>query len=147
MPITEVNDALAISETRQRNIALRFEYAMENPIFARDSQLRAAVSEPKTHSFYSNSGDLTRSTRKSLGIAIVRFWCAECGASLSGGSQTGAQGTCPQLSTSAYKSHHFATKLYKRAQNQCSLVYPYPSVSDFAGRNSDHGPSKTQAKT
>ena len=26
-------------------------------------------------------------------------------------------------------------------------VYPYPSVSDFAGRNSDHGPSKTQTKT
>ena len=26
-------------------------------------------------------------------------------------------------------------------------VYPYPSVSDFAGRNSDRGPSKTQTKT
>ena len=26
-------------------------------------------------------------------------------------------------------------------------VYPYPRVSDFAGRNSDHDPSKTQTKT
>ena len=26
-------------------------------------------------------------------------------------------------------------------------VYPYPRVSDFEGRNSDHGPSKTQTKT
>ena len=26
-------------------------------------------------------------------------------------------------------------------------VYPYPRVSDFSGRNSDHGPGKTQTKT
>ena len=32
-------------------------------------------------------------------------------------------------------------------ESQRSFVYPYPSVSDFAGRNSDHGPSKTQTKT
>ena len=30
---------------------------------------------------------------------------------------------------------------------QCSFVYPYPSVSDLAGGNSDHGPRKTQTKT
>ena len=30
---------------------------------------------------------------------------------------------------------------------QCSFVYPYPSVSDLAGGNSDHGPRKTRAKT
>ena len=27
-------------------------------------------------------------------------------------------------------------------QPQCEFVYPYPSVSDFDARNSDHGPSK-----
>ena len=32
-------------------------------------------------------------------------------------------------------------------ESQGSLVYPYPSVSDLAGGNSDHGPSKTQTKT
>ena len=26
-------------------------------------------------------------------------------------------------------------------------VYAYPNVSEFAGRSSDHGPSKTQTKT
>ena len=31
--------------------------------------------------------------------------------------------------------------------NQRSFVYPYPSVPVFAGRNSDHGRSKTQTKT
>ena len=30
--------------------------------------------------------------------------------------------------------------------NQRSFVYPYPSVSVFAGRNSDHDRSKTRAK-
>ena len=30
---------------------------------------------------------------------------------------------------------------------QCSFVYPYPSVSDLAGGNSDHGPRKTRTKT
>ena len=35
--------------------------------------------------------------------------------------------------------------LSRTFQRPC--VYPYPSVSDFAGRNSDHGPSKTQTKT
>ena len=32
-------------------------------------------------------------------------------------------------------------------ENQCSFVYPYPSVSDLAGGNSDHGPRKTRTKT
>ena len=31
--------------------------------------------------------------------------------------------------------------------NECSLAYPYSSVSDFAGLNSDHGPSKTETET
>ena len=31
--------------------------------------------------------------------------------------------------------------------DQRSFVYPYPSFSDFAGRNSDHDPSKRQTKT
>ena len=44
---------------------------------ASDLRFRAAISEPKTHSFCGISGDLAPSTRKSLAIAIVRFWCAK----------------------------------------------------------------------
>ena len=44
---------------------------------ASDLRFRAAISEPKTPSFCGISGDLAQSTRKSLAIAIVRFWCAE----------------------------------------------------------------------
>ena len=44
---------------------------------ASDLRFRAAISEPKTHSFCRISGDLAPSTRKSLAIAMVRFWCAK----------------------------------------------------------------------
>ena len=44
---------------------------------ASDLRFRAAISGPKTPSFCGISGDLAPSTRKSLAIAIVRFWCAE----------------------------------------------------------------------
>ena len=44
---------------------------------ASDLRFRAAISEPKTPSFCGISGDLAHSTRKSLAIAIVRFWCAK----------------------------------------------------------------------
>ena len=44
---------------------------------ASDLRFRAAISESKTHSFCGISGDLAPSTRKSLAIAIVRFWCAK----------------------------------------------------------------------
>ena len=44
---------------------------------ASDLRFRAAISEPKTPSFCGVSGDLAQSTRKSLAIAIVRFWCAK----------------------------------------------------------------------
>ena len=44
---------------------------------ASDLRFRAAISEPKTPSFCGISGDLAKSTRKSLAIAIVRFWCAK----------------------------------------------------------------------
>ena len=44
---------------------------------ASDLRFRAAISEPKTPSFCGISGDLAQSTRKSLAIAIVRFWCPE----------------------------------------------------------------------
>ena len=45
---------------------------------ASDLRFRAAISDPETHSFYGNSGDLAQSTRKSLAtiIAIVQFWRA-----------------------------------------------------------------------
>ena len=44
---------------------------------ASDLRFRAAISEPKTPSFCGIAGDLAPSTRKSLAIAIVRFWCAK----------------------------------------------------------------------
>ena len=44
---------------------------------ASDLRFRAAISEPKTLSFCGMSGDLAPSMRKSLAIAIVRFWCAK----------------------------------------------------------------------
>ena len=44
---------------------------------ASDLRFRAAISEPKTPSFCGISGDLAQSTRKSLAIAIVRFWCTK----------------------------------------------------------------------
>ena len=44
---------------------------------ASDLRFRAAISEPKTPSFCGMSGDFPPSTRKSLAIAIVRFWCAK----------------------------------------------------------------------
>ena len=44
---------------------------------ASDLRFRAAISEPKAPSFCGISGDLAPSTRKSLAIAIVRFWCAK----------------------------------------------------------------------
>ena len=44
---------------------------------ASDLRFRAAISEPKTPSFCRISGDLAHSTRKSVAIAIVRFWCAK----------------------------------------------------------------------
>ena len=46
---------------------------------ASDLRFQAAISEPKTRSFCGNSGDLAASTRKSLAIAIVRFWRAKLG--------------------------------------------------------------------
>ena len=52
---------------------------------ASDLRFRAAISEPKTPSFCGISGDLAPSTRKSLAIAIVRFWCAKAYVKNSGG--------------------------------------------------------------
>ena len=36
---------------------------------------------------------------------------------------------------------------FEKCPCQCSFVYPYPSVSDLAGENSDHSPRKTRTKT
>ena len=44
---------------------------------ASDLRFRAAISEPETPSFCGISGDLALSSRKSLSIAILRFWCAK----------------------------------------------------------------------
>ena len=73
MPIADPRNR-AISKRRESTAALRFKDAME---IASDLRFRAAISEPKTSSFCGISGDLAPSTRKSLAIAIVRFWCAK----------------------------------------------------------------------
>ena len=44
---------------------------------ASDLRSRAAISEPESPSFCRISVNLAQSTRKSLAIAIVRFWCAK----------------------------------------------------------------------
>ena len=44
---------------------------------AGDLRFQAAILESKTRSFCGISGDLAPSKRKSLAIAIVRFWCAK----------------------------------------------------------------------
>ena len=44
---------------------------------AGDLRFQAAISEPETPSLCGISGDLAPSTRKSLAIAMVRFWCAK----------------------------------------------------------------------
>ena len=67
--------SLAISETRDSNdmhCDLRVRWTVDS-----DLRFRAAISEPKTPSFCGIPGDLAPSTRKSLAIAIVRFWCAK----------------------------------------------------------------------
>ena len=61
----------AISETRESNAALRYLRVRWKVAFG----LRFL--SPKPLHFYGISGDLAPSTRKSLAIAIVRFWCAE----------------------------------------------------------------------
>ena len=64
----------AISETRESNAALRFKGAMEN-------RWRFAISGcdvwAQIPSPCGISGGWASSTRKSLAIAIVRFWCAK----------------------------------------------------------------------
>ena len=60
-----------------RDFALRFEGAMESRYS--DLRFRVAIPEPKTPSFCVISGDLAPSTRKSLVIVTVRFWCAKGG--------------------------------------------------------------------
>ena len=78
MPAREPQKSLAISETMQSNAALRFQGAIRvRWKIASDLRFWAAISKPKTHSFCGNSGDVAPSTRKSLVIAIVRFWCAK----------------------------------------------------------------------
>ena len=44
---------------------------------ASDLRFQAAISEFNASSFCRISGDLAPLTRKSLAIAIVRFWCAK----------------------------------------------------------------------
>ena len=59
---------------------------------ASDLRFRAAISEPETPSFCGISGDLAPSTRKSLAIAIVRFWCAKPNVIEQGDAEQGFRG-------------------------------------------------------
>ena len=62
--------SLAISETLHCDLRVRWKVAS-------DLRFRVAISEPENPSFRRISGDLALLTRKSLAIAIVRFWCAK----------------------------------------------------------------------
>ena len=61
---------------------------------ASDLRFRSAISEPKTPSFCGISGDLAPSTRKSLAIAIVRFWSAKVRFHRAGKPCSGHRLTC-----------------------------------------------------
>ena len=62
--------SLAISETLHCDLRMRWKVAS-------DLRFRVAISEPETISFCGICCDLAPSTRKSLAIVIVRFWCAK----------------------------------------------------------------------
>ena len=62
--------SLAIPETLHSDLRVRWKVAG-------DLRFRVAISEAETPSFCRTSGDLALSTRKSLAIAIVRFWCTK----------------------------------------------------------------------
>ena len=59
---------------RREQAMLHFDLSVRWKV-ASDLRSQTATSEPKTLSFCRISGDLAPSTRKSLAIAIVRFWC------------------------------------------------------------------------
>ena len=60
----------ALSATLHCDLRVRWKVAS-------DLRFRVAISEPNTPSFCGISGDLAPSMRKSLAIAIVRFWRAK----------------------------------------------------------------------
>ena len=62
--------SLVLFETLHCDLRVRWKVAS-------DLRFRAAIAEPKTARFCRISGDLAPSTRKTLAIAIVRFWCAK----------------------------------------------------------------------
>ena len=62
--------SLAISETSHCDLRVRWKVAS-------DLRFRVAISEAETPFFCRISADLAPSMRKSLAIAIVRFWCAK----------------------------------------------------------------------
>ena len=62
--------SLAVSETLHCDLGVRWGVAS-------DVRFPVAISEPETPSFCGIPGDLAPSTRKSLAIAIMRFWRAK----------------------------------------------------------------------
>ena len=83
---------------------------------ASDLRFRAAISESKTPSFCGISGDLAPSTRKSLAIAIVRFWCAKVRAVNQ--NRSNSSKSKPQLKrTEANRGHPLDAQITN--QNRC----------------------------
>ena len=52
-----------------------------------------------------------------------------------------------QFQTLTCRASTVTTALYWKRNYSTPMGLPYPTVSDFAGRNWDHGPSKTQTQT
>ena len=72
MPIADPRNCSDIRDKRMLHCDLKVRLKV-----ASDLRFRAAISDVKTPSFCRIPGDLAPSTRKSLAIAIVRFWCAK----------------------------------------------------------------------
>ena len=110
----------------------------------------ALISEPKSPSFCGISGDLAPSTRKSLAIAIVRFWCAKWWPLLSVGRRFAQVAALPKSKRSSeaskavkgggpggvsngWVSRPICQEAAQCPPKGCSRKMP-PSSSSFTGR-------------
>ena len=90
---------------------------------ASDLRFRAAISEPKTPSFCGIYGDLAPSTRKSLAIAIVRFWCTKPLILTESHSTSSHLGSSYPMSSSMCV-HAFPVLLYRQSVAQSATPLP-----------------------
>ena len=130
MPIADPRNR-AISETRKA--MLRCDLRVRWKV-ASDLRFRAAISEPKTPSFCGISGDLAPSTRKSLAIAIVRFWCAKgCFQGVFPHPLCGHPFVMPKSPESEILAKFFAGMSEKRGENSAKNVCRF-SFLPFPGK-------------